>query len=220
MTDTSLAELVGLAGFGLALAAGATTLAVRLAGRRWWCALVGLTAVAVAFAPAGNIPVAGYLRGILGDLSITSLLVLAAVVVTALSGRRVIDRQAWTALCGWSMIAGLVLYPQTLGLTRVDPYELGFRPRALVVVMAAVTMWWWWRQWHGAALVLAADVAAFNLRVLESGNLWDYALDPCLFFWATAALTRRSRAAGRVGALMRAALHRIRRRRGAHGVPA
>jgi hypothetical protein len=210
MSDTSIAQLVGVAGFALAFAAVAMALAVRLVGRRWWSTLVGLMAAATACVPASGIPVAGYLRGILGDLSITSLLVLAAAVFTAASGRNALDERGWTALCRWSMVAGLVLYPLTLGLTRVDPYELGFRPRVLVLVVAAIAIWSWWSRRRSAALVLAAGVAAFNLRVLESGNLWDYVLDPYLFAYATGAVALRSRAGERVRALARDALARAR----------
>lgn len=209
MSDTFLAQVVGLLGFALAFAAGATAVVGRLAGRRWWCGLVGLAAGAAAFAPAQNIPVAGYLRAVFGDLSITGMLVLASAGVTAVTGRRVLRGNEWTALCGWSVLAGLVLYPLTLGLTRVDPYALGFRPRALVLVLAAITMWSWWRRQRTLALVFAADVAAFNWRVLESGNLWDYVLDPCLFAWAAATLMWRSVSALSAALLVRARAGRI-----------
>ena len=44
------------------------------------------------------------------------------------------------------------------------------------MVVAGLVVAWWWRR-RGAALVLAAGVGAFNLRLLESNNLWDYLLD-------------------------------------------
>ena len=204
-------QLVGLAGVALSLAAVAIAFSVRLAGRhpsaplpRWWCGLVGLAAAAVAWVPVKGIPLGGYLRGTLGDLSVTTMLLLGAAVL-GMFGRSLLDEKARTALYGWSVAAGLVLYPLTLGLTRWDPYELGFRPRVLVLVVAVAVIVWWRRR-RGAALVLTAGVTAFNLGVLESANLWDYLLDPCLFVWAAGSLVARSRVGRWVGAHARAVI--------------
>jgi len=53
--------------------------------------------------------------------------------------------------------------------------------------VAALAIGWWWSR-RGAALILAAGVAAFNWHLLESGNLWDYLLDPVLAIWSLCAL--------------------------------
>ncbi len=212
MSEASVPQLVGLAGVALSLAAIAIAVSVRLAGRRRsaplprWCGLVGLAAAAVAWVPVKGIPVGGYLRGTLGDLSVTTMLLLGATVL-GVSGRSLLDGKARTALYGWSVAAGLVLYPLTLGLTRWDPYELGFRPWLLVLVVAVAVIGWWQRR-RGAALVLTAGVTAFNLGALESANLWDYLLDPCLFVWAAGSLAARTRVGMRVGAHARGALTR------------
>ena len=209
MSEASVPQLVGVAGVALSLAAVAIAFSVRLAGwrrsaplPRWWCGLVGLAAAAVAWVPVKGIPVGGYLRGILGDLSVTTMLLLGATVL-GVFGPSLLDGKARTALYGWSVAAGLVLYPLTLGLTRWDPYELGFRPWVLVLVVAVAVIGWWRRR-RGAALVLTAGVTAFNLSILESANLWDYLLDPCLFVWAAGSLVARSRVGRRVGAHARA----------------
>lgn len=198
MSEASVPQLVGLAGVALSLAAVAIALSVRLAGwrrsaplPRWWCGLVGLAAAAVAWVPVKGIPLGGYLRGILGDLSVTTMLLLGATVL-GVSGRNLLDEKARTALYAWSVAAGLVLYPLTLGLTRWDPYELGFHPWVLVLVVAVAVIGCWRRR-RGAALVLTAGVIAFNLGILESANLWDYLLDPCLFVWAAGSLVVRAR---------------------------
>jgi hypothetical protein len=208
MSRVHVSQLLGLAGFALVLALGATAFGARLSGRRAWLGAVALAAVAVAGIPVHGIPLAGYPRGVLGDLSITTLLMLAASLAAALAGRSILDERSRAVLSGWAVAAGLVLYPLTLGLTRFDPYELGFRPRALVLLVAALVVLWWWRR-RGAALVLAGGVAAFNLRVLESGNLWDYLLDPALVAWAVCVSVARI-AGGRIGAVLRAVQARLR----------
>jgi len=208
MSRVHVSQLLGLGGFALVLAIGASAFAARLSGRRAWLGPVALAAMVVAGIQVHGIPLAGYPRGVLGDLSITTLLMLAASLAAALTGRSILDERSRAALSGWAVVAGLALYPQTLGLTRFDPYELGFRPRALVLLVAALVVLWWWRR-RGAALVLAGGVAAFNLRVLESGNLWDYLLDPALVAWAVCVSVPRS-AGGRIGAALRAVRARLR----------
>jgi hypothetical protein len=209
MSDT-LAQFLGLAGFALALAVGATWLARRFTTSRGRLGPVALAAMTAAWIPIRGIPLGGYPRGLLGDLSIVTLLLLAASLIPALGGRRVLDTRSRAALAGWAAVAGMALYPQTLGLTRLDPYELGYRPRVLVLLVVGLVVWWWWGR-LGAALVLTSGVAAFNLGLLESDNLWDYLLDPALFVWAVCGLVAQG-AAGQVSAL-RARVTRLRNRR-------
>jgi hypothetical protein len=214
MSETSIPQLVGLAGVALGLAALTIALAMRLAVRRraaplapWWGGLVGLTAAAVVCVRVGDIPVGGYLRGTMGDLSVTTMVLLGAAVL-GLLGRSLLDGKDRAALYGWAVAAGLVLYPLTLGLTRWDPYGLGFQPHGLVLTMAVIVVGLWYSRRRGAALVLTVGVAAFDLGVLESANLWDYLLDPWLFAWAAAALVARSRVGRWVAARTRTALAR------------
>ena len=207
MSGVVVPQLVGFAGFALALAAVAVVIAGRLGGRRW--RLAGLMAAAMAWVPLGDIPLAGYLRGFFGDLSVTTMLLLGAALLARVSGWRVLDGPERVALWGWSAAAGLALYPLTLGLTPWDPYELGFRPRMLLLVVAVVVIGLWRRR-RGAALVLAAGVAGFDLHILESPNLWDYLVDPALTVWAAGALAARSPTGRRVGAAIRRTLGRAR----------
>ena len=203
MSGLVVPQLLGFAGFALALA----TAAVALGGRHW--RLAGFMAAAAAWVPVGGIPLAGYLRGVFGDLSVTTMLLLGAALLGRVSGRRVLDGPERVALLGWSVAAGLALYPLTLGLTRWDPYELGFRPRMLLLVVAALVIGLWRRR-RGAALVLAAGVAGYDLQILESPNLWDYLVDPGLTVWAAGALAARSRAGRGAGAAIRRTLGRAR----------
>lgn len=190
--SVTAADVVGLGGHVLALATGATAVAFLATRRRAWLIAVAVGAAGLGLAVrAGGIPLAGYPRGVAGDLSITTLALLAAALGAMLTGRTVLERPAWQGLCELAAVAGIAGYPLTLGLTQLDPYELGYRPRALVVVVAGLVVAWWWRR-RGAALVLAAGVAAFNLRLLESTNLWDYLLDMPLAVCSVGVLATRA----------------------------
>lgn len=86
-------------------------------------------------------------------------------------------------LLGLILVAGLMLYPATLGSGDVDPYRWGFAPWGLgsfiaVVGLAAC------QRYPGLALILATDLLAYALRLTGSDNLWDYLVDPLLVTYA------------------------------------
>lgn len=184
MIPLEIDQVMGFSGYALALAAAAAALVgkltARLAWRRLWTAAAALIAALLTTGlRTEGIPLGGFLRGTVGDLSVTTMLMLAAALSATLTGRSALDARSRTALFAWAAVAGTAMYPLTLRLSRLDPYELGYRPRALLALVAALIIAWWWRR-RGAAVVLAAGVGAFNLGVLESANLWDYLLDPAL----------------------------------------
>ena len=83
-----------------------------------------------------------------------------------------------------------MLYPLALGLTPWDPYDLGYRPVLLAcllfpLILAAVI-----RERYLVAGSLMAAILAFSLSLLESSNLWDYLLDPCLAVYTLSAGAR------------------------------
>jgi hypothetical protein len=136
----------------------------------------------VLFIPVHGVAALGYLRGIAGDLSAPSLLLLASVLVGFLGGPRLHDRRELSALTAFVLAGAVFLYPMALGLTAWDPYALGFagRERVLVVALAAVALVSWYRGFWLVVLGIVLALAAFRLELLESRNLWDYLLDPWL----------------------------------------
>jgi hypothetical protein len=139
----------------------------------------GLLALCV---PIHGIAALGYLRGIAGDLSIPSLLLLASALVGLLGGPRLHDGRELEALAGLVLAAAALLYPMALGLTAFDPYAFGYpgRERLLVVALSTIALVAWYRGLVLVVLGIALALAAFRLELLESRNLWDYLLDPWL----------------------------------------
>ena len=138
----------------------------------------------------------GYPAGVLGDLSVTTQVLLACALVKQLAGIDVLpprDRDFLLVAAAWT---GLLLYSLSSGLTPLDVYSLGFGSAAFIVLLAlAVITCWYYRP--GAALVLLLGVLAFELGLLPSANAWDYLLDPALVLfgwgWVLAIALRRSR---------------------------
>lgn len=122
---------------------------------------------------------AGYLYGCIGELSVTTLLLLLTSLLD--SGRA--DTKWRRLLLLLALLGGLVLYPFSLGPFAVDPYAWGYRPWwllgavTLVGLLAA-------RRRTAATVVLALAVLAFSANLAASTNLWDYLLDPLLVIFA------------------------------------
>lgn len=180
-------DLTGMAGLALATAA-ACSAAPLSRGKR--AALATLAAI-LALVPFGDLPPAAYLRGVTGDLSVTTVLLLL---------RFVLGRQ-----CGWSpaearerlamqtviSAAAIVLYPLALGLGPFDPYRMGFGSPWLVGGVSLAALAAWRARMPLAALCAAIALLAWTGGWYESANLWDYLLDPLLSAWALGALALR-----------------------------
>jgi len=142
----------------------------------------GLVFAAVAFAlawvPLGGLPLVGYVRGITGDLSVPTLVLLTL----GLAGRFVsgVEPQERHALSVLVVLGALFLYPMALGLGSFDPYRLGFAPSGLLVALFAVAVVAWFRQSYVLLTAILVAVSSHALVLMESPNLWDYLLDPWL----------------------------------------
>ncbi len=96
------------------------------------------------------------------------------------SGSPFMDSRARSTAWSFGLVGGILLYPMALGLGGFDPYGLGFGSIWFLVPLLLVTLWLLHRQNRFGA-ILVACILAYNLRLLESSNLWDYLLDPPYF---------------------------------------
>ena len=186
-----ITDVVGLAGSALVLAALAAAAGRVASLRRPWLALLVAAVAAVALIPLSPLPLAGSLRGVTGDLSVTTLVLLSRFVLRPVFGWEPLEARAARALRGLVAAGGLLLYPLTLGLGLWDPYTLGYGEPWFLGFLAALA---------AATLVLdlpfvtgclAVGVLAWSVGALESRNLWDYLIDPLLFAWGLSALFLR-----------------------------
>lgn len=140
-------------------------------------AVAGAIATAGMLVPVQGLVVARWVAGLNANFSISLTAMLALIVWERAFEQATFSEGEWTTAWTFGAIGGLALYPMALGLSSFDPYEWGWPFSPLFVVIAMLTAWLIWRgNRFGFLLLLAA--AAFQLRLLESTNYWDYLLDP------------------------------------------
>ncbi|MBC3235712.1 hypothetical protein [Pseudomonas lurida] len=144
--------------------------------RPWLLPLVA----AVSFIPVNELPLAAYVRSFTDDLAITTLVLLAWVVLRRLGVVQPISRAHQVQMLLLFAVLSLLLYPATLGLTYVDPYRWGFNPRPMIMLVGALALLMLWRRNALAVWMLAVGTLAFALRLKASENYWDYLVDPLL----------------------------------------
>lgn len=139
-----------------------------------------------------ELPLAAYVRGFTGELSITAMLLLW----TAYFSPKAIRVPA--LMRGWIALVAIAFYPFALGIGMLDPYAWGYGSIALLAAVIATALIAWFAGSNRIAIILALAVLAWAAGWHESTNLWDYILDPFLGLWAIGSLIRsgwRARAA-------------------------
>lgn len=178
-------DWMGLSGLALAwlLLALRLPYVQRLDGKRR-ALLAGLGYVLVMFPIAGWSP-AIWLRGMVGDLSITSMLLLSAAVYARLfKVTPPWDARERSALLGFLAVLALLLYPFALGLGSLDPYRSGYGGVGLLLMLALLALWLMRRGFYLLPLVFALAATGWSFNMLESTNLWDYLIDAPLAIYA------------------------------------
>lgn len=146
--------------------------------------LCAAACLAFALVPVYGLPLAAYLRGVVGDFSITTIALLGCVLVEQISGKVVLAPTARTPVLLAIALAGVVLYPAALGALPLDVYRYGYQPLVLLAVLLVLAVGAWRLRQPAAALLVLLAVAAFDFRLLESDNLWDYVLDGWITLYA------------------------------------
>ena len=178
-------DWMGLSGLALVWLLFALRLpyAQRLDGKRR-ALLAGLGYVLVMF-PIAGWSLAIWLRGMVGDLSITSMLLLSMAVYARLfKVTPPWDARERSALLGLLAVLALLLYPFALGLGSLDPYRSGYGGVAMLLMLALLALWLMRRGLYLLPLVFALAATGWSFNLLESTNLWDYLIDAPLAIYA------------------------------------
>jgi hypothetical protein len=189
-------DWTGLSGLALVwlLLALRLPVASRLARPRLYLFVAG--AYCAVMLPVFGLSLAGWLRGMVGDLSVTSVLLLATALYTRLrqlTGDA--DHAVWDArdrygLLFFLSVVALLLYPFALGIGVLDPYRSGFGGVGPILALALLALWAMRRNLRLLPLALALAALAWSLGWYESTNLWDYLVDAPLAIYALAATAK------------------------------
>jgi hypothetical protein len=131
-----------------------------------------------------ELPLAAYVRGFTGELSITAILLLWTAYFSPKEIHVPLVMRLWIAL------VAIAFYPFALGIGMLDPYAWGYGSIALLAAVIATALIAWFAGSNRIALILALAILAWAAGWHESTNLWDYILDPFLGLWAIGSLIR------------------------------
>jgi len=183
MPFTDWSGLTGLALVWLLLAVH-LPYAQRLAPLRRALFIAG--AYVVVMIPVFGLSLAGWLRGMVGDLSLTSVLLLGGALIVrvnpAMGG--LWDARERASLLLFISVMALLLYPFALGWGPLDPYRSGYGSIGLIVMLALLALWALRRGLALLPLTIALAVTGWSFACYESTNLWDYLLDAPLALYA------------------------------------
>ena len=129
-----------------------------------------------------ELPLAAYVRGFTGELSITAMLLLWT---TYISPKEI---QVPAAMKVWIALVAIIFYPLALGVSMLDPYAWGFGSFTLLAAVIVTALIVWFAGSNRIAIILALAILAWAVGWHESANLWDYILDPFLGLWAIGSL--------------------------------
>ena len=147
-----------------------------------------------------ELPLAAYIRGVTGDLSIVLTLLLWSSLLPSSKTTPIVFKLAIA-------IIALGFYPFALGLDMVDPYAWGYGSIAFLIAVLVFAAVCGLANWVKGVWIIAIAIIAWAANWHESANLWDYLLDPFLAIWMLFALfgmlIKRRRAKAQSGYLFR-----------------
>jgi hypothetical protein len=186
-------DATGLAGSAAVIVAASLLLTTRVRGLSPGPRALVLGGVAVvALLPLGTLSLAAYLRGLTGDLSITTLVLLLRAIVRQLDASSASEVKERVALQSLLAVAAVVLYPLALGLGTFDPYRLGYASPWMMSALLLLALATWVLRLSLVAWCLALAVLAYSVGWYESTNLWDYLVDPLAATYGVSSLLLRA----------------------------
>lgn len=153
-----------------------------------YLALLTATVFLLCLLPFGGLPLAGYVRGMVGDLSITTIVLL---LIALLHPYRVlVDVKQRYHLLMVMALAAIFLYPLALGVSLYDPYRWGYSSMQFIATVLLIAMAALLIQERLVALCLTLATLAWSVGWYESSNMWDYLIDPLVAVYAIWTLAR------------------------------
>ncbi|MGD9587574.1 MAG: hypothetical protein AB7Q37_10185 [Pyrinomonadaceae bacterium] len=136
--------------------------------------------VLIPFVPVDDIDLGRYYLSVVGHVSVTSTLFLAAVVYWRFAGRNLLAQGELTILASIISVGSALLYASAFGLIGFNVFDLGFGSLVLFSALLAINVLLFGLGKYFAGCVISVTVIAYNVNLLDSLNYWDYFTDPPL----------------------------------------
>jgi len=128
-----------------------------------------------------ELPLSAYVRGVTGELSIVTMLLLWSSVLPFAKKTPLEFKVSVTLIA-------IAFYPLALGLGMLDPYAWGYGSIGLLIATIFFAIVCGLAGWTKGVWILSFAMIAWAAHWHESANLWDYLLDPFLTIWALLAI--------------------------------
>ncbi len=184
-----LTDAFALLGISVVLCAGLLGLlnvGRRVDERAMWVKVLTAFCFVLLWIPSGasSIPVVAYVRGVTGDLSISFVMLAVWRMCQLALNWRAIPNREQTAMMSALAVAALYLYPLALGWGDWDAYRPGWGSWGMLLVLLVLCAVCWLKSLWALPALVVMSLLAWSFGLLESGNLWDYLLDPWLSIYA------------------------------------
>lgn len=130
-----------------------------------------------------ELPLAAYVRGVTGELSVVTMLLLWSSVIPS-NQKTPLGFKVPLALIA------IAFYPLALGLGMLDPYAWGYGSIGLLIAVILFAIICGLVGWIKGVWIISFAMIAWAAHWHESANLWDYLLDPFLAIWALIAIPK------------------------------
>ncbi|OYY21738.1 MAG: hypothetical protein B7Y05_06135 [Polynucleobacter sp. 24-46-87] len=129
-----------------------------------------------------ELPLSAYVRGVTGELSIVTMLLLWSSILPAAK------KTPFGFKVPLALIA-IAFYPLALGVGMIDPYAWGYGSIAFLITVILFAIVCGLAGWTKGVWIISFAIIAWSAHWHESANLWDYLLDPFLAIWALIAIS-------------------------------
>lgn len=156
--------------------------------RKFWPVAYLLSALLIVL-PINGVLIIEYSRGFLSDLSVTTLMFVFISLTNRLSKVRLAVNKSFYLFV---FALGIFLYPASMGLTIIDPFVFGYSSNSgylvfvLGLALIAIAAIFMGQLQIWACIILS--LIAYNLKIYEAQNIWNYLIDPISFIYCVIAL--------------------------------
>jgi len=191
----NLSQFIALTGISLLLSAIFLRLLFLFNINKITARSIAFIVFALSFVTVSGDSVNIYCHGLVNDLSISSIVLTGYYLINSEKNSDQMTKQI-IPISYLIALSGLFFYPTALGLGTIDPYSWGFINNSasfssliFICFLAMLIIFSFIKQYSLLLFTLVLCLAAYQLKLLESRNLWDYLFDPLIFSYALITLT-------------------------------